>query len=164
MLNLVENNSDMQIRSDLGPPFEIAALAVSAPVVIVSLDNRTFPNWLEWFLLIIIKLAIALLNDLDVDVINQLPVNFIALSLIIQMLAVHQERIIFIYLVTVCFFVLWPGVLQYLIAVVFLLLVAAWLVILRARTHQLLASLVCLLSWLVFPLGSWVDSLCLISQ
>ena len=164
MLNLVENNSDMQIRSDLGPPFEIAALAVSAPVVIVSLDNRTFPNWLEWFLLIIIKLAIALLNDLDVDVINQLPVNFIAIFLKIQMLAVHQDRIIFISLVDVWFFVLWPGVLQYLIAVVFLLLVAAWLVILRARTHQLLASLVWFLSWLDFPLGSWVDSLCLISQ
>ena len=58
IFNLVENNSDVQIRSDLGPPFVIAALAVSAPVVIVSLDNLIFPNCLEWFLLLIIKLAV----------------------------------------------------------------------------------------------------------
>jgi hypothetical protein len=41
-----------------------------------------------------------------VDVLNQLPVDFITFFLEIQMIAVHQECIIFIDLAAVCFFVL----------------------------------------------------------
>ena len=85
------------------------------------------------------------------NVFNQLPVDFITFFLEIQMIAVHQECIIFIDLATTfCFFVLWSWEVCKLMTVVILLLVSANPIVLRARTHLLLLRKLLFLSWLDF--------------